>query len=144
MTGTSLIEALKARYESVTATGWPAFFFGTISEGQANALPNVVLLDDGEPPTYQASGDGHLEVVKYEAEFRFVFYAASMEEVDDLSRTLQAAFAWPSEALEVYGDPNVWPYQGRYRRRKLPPRGPNGQYVYEGVTPYKASINPVL
>lgn len=142
MTGTSLVDALKVRYEAVAVADWPTFFFGTIAEGQANALPNMALLDEGEPPTYQASGDGRLEVVKFEAEFKFVFYAATEKQVDDLSRTLQGVME--GVELEVYGDPHVQPYRGRYRRRKVPMRGVAGQYVYEGVTPYRASINPVL
>lgn len=131
----TFLQSLKQRYEVIG--GLPVMgefaWVGVIPEGAAASPPNVCLQHGGQTPTYAKEGIEHVV-----GEVTFCVYAASLEQAEALSATLQTGME--SAPLAVGIDSNVLLFRGRYQVTAVP-RGPAGEFMFRAVTPYAATFN---
>jgi hypothetical protein len=135
----TFIQALKNRYAGIGG-GLPVIgdqcWVGVMPEGTAETLPMGVMTHEGEAPRYD-SDDVPYGIV---GRVRFWIYEASLESVEALCGILWAGME--NGRITIGTDVRVRLERGEVRYGAAPFRGPAGQFVYQGITPYEAFFQP--
>jgi len=116
-------------------SGMPTLWTEMQPELSDRTLPNAVLEDMGETPTYDPAGERYVT-----SKARITFYGSSKEQVKALAETLKGATG--VESLTITGKVPIL-FRGPVRIPSSPRRGPKGEFMYMAMIDYTAYIGGV-
>jgi hypothetical protein len=114
--------------------GLPTLWFNQAPEGTARSLPNAVLTDREDAPSYDSGGNnGYMTAA---ATFTF------LGEHSDVETAALALIAALTPAVLTVTDKRVRLYRGRYEIVRSAQRGPDGEFLDEATVEYTAELTP--